>query len=55
MEDVDMPEFHFKDNREAMNLMLAKPDGILAIIEEVTRTGTGERDDLAGMKVFIVP
>lgn len=55
-EEVEMPEFHFKDNRQAMNLMLAKPDGILAIIEEQTRTGPQEIDDLSGevLMLFLI-
>lgn len=49
-----MPEFHFKDNREAMNVMLAKPNGILAIIEEQTRAGAVELDNLAGKHTYII-
>ncbi len=47
-EEVEMPEFRFKDNRQTINLMLAKPGGILAIIVEQTRAATQNIDDLAG-------
>ena len=43
-----MENFSFKDNRETLNAMLCKPDGVLAVIDEQSRTADGDADSLSG-------
>lgn len=44
-----MGSFSFKDNRETLNAMLSKPDGLLAVIDEQSRMADSDPDTLLGI------
>ena len=47
-----MEDFDFKDNHPMVMAMLAKPDGLLAIIDEQSRSSTADVNILAGESLF---
>ncbi len=43
-----MGGFSFKDNRDTLNAMLSKPEGLLAVIDEQSRAPDANVETLAG-------
>lgn len=54
-EGIRMSNFDFKDNRNTLNAMLSKPDGLLAVIDEQSRLPDADMDSLLGQSLVSWP